>query len=238
MKQKRLIFFLFIVSMLVFTHPGAARADNSPPADTTVVRACVIGGMTMTGLWQEISKRFTARTGIRVDTVITGPRPRISVPFRQGMADGAAALRKIMETRSNYLDGYGTGKREVGQKLWKKLHTKPVGSWVLKDESARNKQMLVFASEKNAYMIFGRMPVLFGKVDTGNLKIMVEGDPAMRRPYVMVEANPALFPHANHTGARALSDFILSKEIQTFMKKFGVNESGRPWFYPAWPYNT
>ena len=43
MKQKRLIFFLFIVSVFVFTHPGAARADSPPPADTTIAPA-VIGG--------------------------------------------------------------------------------------------------------------------------------------------------------------------------------------------------
>lgn len=285
MKTKFFRTLILLAALLITTGNIPARAGDVKNIDTTRIKACVIGGMTMTGLWQEISKRFTAKTGINVDVIITGPRPKISVPFRKGdadflvmhsgdittdlalegygvnmqacaqnelvilgppedpagimgMTDGAAAFRKIMDTRSNYLDGYGIGKREVCQKLWKKLHTKPIGRWVIKDESIKNKQMLVFASKNKAYMVFGRMPVLYGKVDTGGLKIMVEGDPAMRRPYVMMQANPKYFPHTNHNGAKALSDFILSEEIQTLMKEFGKKESGRPWFYPVWPHNA
>lgn len=274
-----------LVLVILMGCAGPVAAKTAGPADAKTVRACVIGGMTITGLWDEITKRFQARTGYRVEVVSTGPRPKISVPFRQGKADflvmhsgdittdlvmdgygthmracarndlvilgpksdpagirgmknGAEAFQKIYDTKSNFLDGWGVGKREVSQKIWKKIHIKPIGNWVLQDESARNKDMLKYAAARNAYMIFGRMPVLFEKVDAGSLEIMVEGDPDMRRPYVMVEANPDYFPTANHKGARALADFILSQEIQTFMRDFGRAESGMPWFYPVWPYDS
>ncbi len=272
---------IFCLSLLV----SLALAQSTATQDAKIVRACVIGGMTMTGLWQEITKRFEARTDYKVKVVCTGPRPRISVPFRQGkadllvmhsgdittdlvihgygtrmqacaqnelvilgpssdpagirgMKDGAQAFKKIMETQSNYLDGWGIGKREVCQKLWKKIHVKPLGDWVIQDESPRNKDMLMYASDHKAYMVFGRMPVHHGKVKTGDLEIMVEGDPAMRRPYVVMEANPKRFPNANHKGARALVDFMMSKEIQTFMAGFGKDTSGLPWFYPVWPHDN
>ena len=58
----------------------------------------------------------------------------------------------------------------------------------------------------------------------------------MRRPYIVMEANPARSPGANYRGARALSDFPLSTEIQTFMKGFRAEEfGGIPLFYPVWP---
>jgi tungstate transport system substrate-binding protein len=80
------------------------------------------------------------------------------------------------------------------------------------------------------------MPYLFGKVEFGKLEIMVEGDPDMRRPYIVMEANPARFPKVNHEGAKMLSDFLLSTEIQTFLKTFGAKEyGGIPLFYPVWP---
>ena len=36
------------------------------------VRCAVIGGMTMTGMWQEVSKMFEAETGYHVVVVVTG----------------------------------------------------------------------------------------------------------------------------------------------------------------------
>ncbi len=288
MKAKLLPCFLFCIFFLVscgLKPVTMTQSLTAPSKNNDTVRARVIGGMTMTGLWAEISKRFEAKTGYKVVVVSTGPRPDISEPFRRGkadllvmhsgditsdlvadgyginmrpcakndlvilgppsdpagimgMKDGAQALRKIYDTKSTFLDGLGVGPRELCNTLWKKIHVKPVGDWVIKDSSDKNKDMLIYASEKNAYLVFGRMPVLFEKVEKGNLKIMVEGDPAMRRPYIVMEANPKIFPDSNDKGARALSDFMLSKEIQDFMNDFGRAESGLPWFYPVWPYNT
>lgn len=262
-------------------HHAAVNSD----AGGKTVRACVIGGMTMTGLWDEISRRFAEKTGYTVTVVSTGPRPEISDPFKKGQADilvmhsgdittnlvaegyginmrpcarndliilgppsdpagikgmkdGVKAFKKIYDSRSTFLDGLGVGPREMSHSLWQKNRVKPVGDWVIKDSSDKNKDMLIYASERKAYIVFGRMPVLFEKVEKGDLEIMVEGDPVMRRPYIVMEANPAIFPDANHEGARALSNFILSKEIQSFMNSFGREESGLPWFYPVWPYDA
>jgi tungstate transport system substrate-binding protein len=251
--------------------------------DNKIVRALVIGGMTMTGLWQEISKRFEKKTGYKVVLVDTGPRPTLDKAFREGKADlltmhsgdittdlvvdgygtnmrpwarndlvilgpledqahikglkdGAEAFRRIAAAKAPLLDALDAGGREMAHKLWKKAHIKPSGSWIIRDDSPKAAEIPAFASERGAYVVFGRMPFLFEKVDFGKLQIMVEGDPDMRRPYIVMVANPARFPQANHKGARLLSDFLLSEETQTFMKDFRAKEfGGMPLFYPVWP---
>lgn len=252
-------------------------------ADGRVIRVLVIGGMTMTGLWQEISQRFEKKSGCKVMLIDTGPRPRLDRAFREGKADlltmhsgdittdlvvdgyginmrpwarndlvilgppedpagirglkdGAEAFRRIAAAKAPFLDALDAGGREMSHKLWKKAHIKPQGSWVLRDDSKSAEDIPAFADKHKAYVVFGRMPFLFEKIAFGKLQIMVEGDPDMRRPYIVMEANPDRFPKANHKGARALADFLLSREIQTFMKGFKAKEyGGLPLFYPVWP---
>ena len=61
-----------------------------------------------------------------------------------------------------------------------------------------------------------------------------KGDPTMRRPFIVMETNPKKFPQANYTGAKALSDFLLSAEVQNFLLQFGTESNGPgPLFYPV-----
>ena len=245
-----------------------------------IVRAAVIGGMTMTGLWQRISAMFEARSGYRVKVVASGPRPVLARAFRQGMADlltmhsgdittnlvadgygtnlrpwtmnelvilgpasdpagirgmrdGAEALWHIARKRAFFVDFLGIGSREVCHKLWRDAGVSPRGEWILKDESGGHVGVVEFARRRNAYVVVGRMPVLYGKFPMGGMEIMVEGDPAMRRPYVVMEADPGRFPGANAAGARALSDFLLGDEVQAFLAGFGAEHRGLPLFYPV-----
>jgi tungstate transport system substrate-binding protein len=262
---------------------GTQRQEKEVKVANRVVRVLVIGGMTMTGLWQEIAGRFEKKTGYKAVLVDTGPRPGLDKAFRAGKADlltmhsgdittdlvvdgygrhmrpwarndlvilgppedparinglrdGAEAFRRIAKAKAPYLDALDIGGREMAHKLWKKAYIKPSGSWVLRDDSLSAEDIPAFASAHHAYVVFGRMPFLFEKVKFGDLRIMVEGDPDMRRPYIVMEANPDRLPGINVEGARTLSDFLLSEEIQTFMKGFRATEFGNmPLFYPVWP---
>ena len=266
--------------LAAFAACSSERAGDESGPKPTVVRCAVIGGMTMTGLWQEIAKRFEARHPCKVEVVVTGPRPVLAEPFRQGkadlltmhsgdvttdlvadgygtnlrpwtkndlvivgppsdpagikgMKDGAAALRRIAEREAPFVDFHGIGSRELTHNLWRKAGVEPQGKWVLKDESKSGLAILQFAKAHNAYVIVGRMPVLFGKMQVGDMEVMVEGDPAMRRPYVAMEADPRRFPQANHAGARALADFLLSVEVQKLLAEFGApDHGGIPLFHP------
>jgi tungstate transport system substrate-binding protein len=161
----------------------------------------------------------------RNDLVIVGP---LSDPAQiHGMKDGAAALRKIAQTKSPYLDFQGIGSREMAHNLWKTAGIPdPQGNWVLKDESPDKWSALKYAQQKGAYVITGRIPVKDGKLAADGMEIMVEGDRAMRRPFIVMEANPNRFPQTNAAGARALSDFLLLPETQNFLETYGAADYG------------
>jgi tungstate transport system substrate-binding protein len=167
------------------------------------------------------------------DLVIVGPAD--DPAGISGMRDGVAAVRKIAETQSNWLDFLSNGPRETAHTLFSRAGVPMIGPWVLKYEHTETKSILHYVASRNAYMIVGRMPVLFRKMDPDpGVKIMVEGDPGMRRPYMAMVANPDRFPSANFEGATKLSDFLLSDRIQNFLASYdgGIGD-GVPIFIPV-----
>jgi tungstate transport system substrate-binding protein len=271
-----------IVAGLVLLSFAATRCHASEAADTNrVVHCAVIGGMTMTGLWPEITRRFEAATGYRTELVITGPRPGLDQAMRagkvdlltmhsgdittdlvadgfgthmrpwtrnelcivgptndpagvRGMTNGAEALRKIAAAHARFVDFQGIGSRELVHTLWQRAGIEPRGDWILKDESATGVSILQFARSNQAYVVVGRIPAQMGKMYAGGMEILVKDDPLMRRPFIVMEANPKRFPQANYAGARALSDFLLSAEVQRFLVQFGTQTNGvGPLFFPV-----
>jgi tungstate transport system substrate-binding protein len=278
----RVLFGIFL--MLLSSGSVAVAAQQETVNTDQEVRVCVIGGMTMTGLWDEIAARFEEQTGYRVTLVSTGQRSSISETFRsgevdflvmhsgdittdlvadgyginmrpcarndlvivgpaddpaaiRGLGDGAEALRRIAEKQANFIDFNSNGPRELGHTLWSRAGIRPVGSWFVQDEAKSSHDILLYAAEYHAYVIFGRMPFTWGKVATHGLEILVDSDPTMRRPYVLMTANPERLQGVNLQGAEALADFILSQQIQAFMATYGCEKNGGfPFFYPVWPY--
>ena len=171
------------------------------------------------------------RPWTRNEQVLMGP-PADPAGVR-GMHEGAAALRKIAATRSPFIDAQGGGKRLVSERLWEKAGIRPIGEWVLKDESKTPTELLAFAESKGAYTICGRIPVLSGKIPKGSMEIMVEGDPEMQRPFVVMEADPRRFPQANVVGAGKLADYLVGEDAQRFLGEFAAEQpAGVPLFYP------
>ncbi|MEO6846877.1 MAG: substrate-binding domain-containing protein [Chthoniobacterales bacterium] len=252
-----------------------------PKKDTRTIRVAVIGGMVMTGMWQQLAEQFEKDTGYKIVLVVTGSKEMICPPFRngeidlltmhssddatglvsegyavnirpwtwneqvivgpsddpagiRGMKDGSAALKKIAETQSHFVDAQGGGKRLVAEKLWAKAGIRPAGEWLIKDESDSPSDLLHYAESKHAYVICGRAPVLWKKIPkSGGMEILVQGDPNMQRPFVVIEANPKHFSHANIEGARALSDYLVGESGQAFLANFKADQSGiMPVFYP------
>lgn len=166
------------------------------------------------------------------DLVIVGPAQDPAGIF--GMKDGSEAVRKIAAVKANWLDFLSNGPRETAHTLFSNAGVPMMGPWVLKYENTDTKEILHYVASKNAYMILGRMPLLFKKIHPDpNVKIMVQGDPNMRRPYMVMVANPERFPSANIEGANKLSDFLLSNRIQNFLYTFdgGIGD-GIPIFIP------
>lgn len=272
--QKSILLCL-ILGILSGCDAPKPNSDTSPP-----IRVAIIGGMTMTGMWQQLQKEFEKESGLSVEVVITGPK-RILVPVFlegkvdlltmhssdaatslvadglgtglqpwtrnqhvivgppndpagiRGMSSGADALRRIAETQSPFVDARGSGKRFISEKLWKNAGVRPIGDWVIKDESSSPTQLVQFAKSKDAYLICGKIPVLSGKLPSEGMEILVEDDPEMRRPYVIVLANPEKFSGINEAGAQQLAAFLTSEKTKKFLRSFANEQSaGSPLFYP------
>jgi tungstate transport system substrate-binding protein len=172
------------------------------------------------------------RPWTRNELVIVGPT---NDPARiRGMTNGAAALRKIAAARARFVDFQGIGSREMSHTLWRLAEVEPKGDWVIKDDTVSKWNILQFCRISDAYVVVGYIPAMMGKMDSEGMEILVKGDPVMRRPYIVMEANPAKFPWANHVGARALSDFLLSGKTQRFLLEFGRQSAGNhPLFFPV-----
>jgi tungstate transport system substrate-binding protein len=269
---------LFLVSALtVFATsmtPSLFAEEHRP------IRVAVIGGMTITGMWQELASKFEADTGWKTQLVVTGPKDVLSASFKRGeidlltmhtadkttdlvadgyainmrpwarnehtivgppsdpagirgMKDGAAALKKIAEAHAPFVDFYGPGSRELTHKLWQRAGIKPAGDWLLKDESDIPENIVTFAEKKQAYVVVGHIPITYGKMALGKMEVLVQGDPEMRRTYVVIEADPKKFPDTNSAGARALADWLTGVPGQKFLLDYGhKSPGGIPLFHP------
>src|ERR1700723_914311 len=216
---------------------ASCRRQDEAAADSHVVRCAVIGGMTMTGLWQQIAKMFEADTGYQVDVVDTGPGPVLDAAMRAGKVDlltmhsgdittdlvadgyginmrpwtrnelcvggppddpahirgltnGAAALRKIAAAKAHFVDFEGIGSRELVHTLWRLAGAEPKGDWVIRDDTVSKFNILQFARTNDAYVVVGYIPAQSGLMPATGMEILVQGDPIMRRPFIVMETNP------------------------------------------------
>jgi len=272
----RIVLLLSLIILSGCDRRGTTKSDSKPP-----IRVAVIGGMTMTGMWQELAVKFEADTGWKTQLVATGPKAVLAEPFKRGevdlltmhssdettdlvangygtnlrpwarnehtivgpasdpagirgMKDGAEALKKIAAAHAPFVDFYGPGSRELTHKLWQRAGLKPEGDWVLKDESPTPQEIVAFAEKKNAYVVVGRIPVTSGKIPAAKMEVLVSGDPEMRRPYVVIEANAKKFPKVNAEGARVLADWLTGEKGQAFIVDYArKSPGGIPLYHPA-----
>src|SRR5262249_40592627 len=120
------------------------------------------------------------------DFVIIGPA---SDPAKiKGGKDAVVALRKIISSHSKLLLHSSSGVNElIGDLLAAgELEVDPPTTISLPGD--KHRQMLKRAAIEQAYTLVGRIPFLSGKLDTGELQIMVQGDERLRRPYLVVVA--------------------------------------------------
>lgn len=88
----------------------------------------------------------------------------------------------------------------------------------------RQRMMLKKAAEEQAYTLVGRIPFLSGKLETGGLEIMVQGDERLRRPFLVVTAakrGGEAGDTARLTAARRFTAFLREKDTQAFITEFG-----------------
>jgi tungstate transport system substrate-binding protein len=167
----------------------------------------------------------------RSDMVLAGPE---ADPAKvRGEKDSVTALRRIIESKSKVLLHASLGTNEVLHDLLAagELSLDPEHTISLAED--RHRAMLKRAAAEGAYTLVGRIPFLNGKVEDGGLKIMVQGDPRLRRPYLVVVAHRQR-DDARLAAARELADFLRSAETQKWLADFGRGKyDDQPLFFPV-----
>jgi tungstate transport system substrate-binding protein len=164
------------------------------------------------------------------DFIIVGP-PSDPAGIK-GMKSAAEAFKQIAAKGAIFMsrgDNSGTNAKE--KDIWKASGINPEGQKWYQQTGLGMGQTLNVAAEKKTYTLADRGTYLSLKKNLG-MDILVEGDKVLLNIYHVIEVNPAKWPKVNVEGAKAFADFIVSKEVQDIIGKFGVEKYGSPLFFP------
>ncbi|MFC1786794.1 substrate-binding domain-containing protein [Halobacteriota archaeon] len=130
-------------------------------------------------------------------------------------------------------DNSGTHAKE--KKVWASAgldyeEVRNSGTWYVEAGSGMG-STLVMANEKSAYTLADIGTFLAFKGDVELVPIVEEGD-ILLNVYGVIAINPEKHPYTNITMANNFINFLTSEEAQQIIAEYGVEEHGRPLFYP------
>ncbi len=147
-------------------------------------------------------------------------------------ADAAEAMRRIVAADAPLIGFRDPGSFGIVHGLFRSLGLRPGPRQQLYDDAESPQQVLRSAADKHGYAVVGHIPVAFGKMPSKGMAVLLKGDPAMRRVYVVVEPGPH---HPANTRqrelARQLADYLVSPAGQADLVA-ADKEAGGPWVFP------
>ena len=161
------------------------------------------------------------------DFVILGPAA--DPADIKGLKDAPVALRTIAEKQASFCsrgDDSGTHKKE--RALWQAASVSPEGAWYVETGQGMGATLTV-ADEKLAYVLADRGTYLayHSKIQ---LQVLCEGDKRLFNPYGIIAVNPKRHPHAKHTLAMKLIEYVTSLHGQKIIADF--KKAGEQLFHP------
>jgi tungstate transport system substrate-binding protein len=150
-----------------------------------------------------------------------------------GASDVVAALARIGGARSLFIsrsDNSGTHRRETS--LWQAAGIDPrawSGRWY-RETGAGMGATLNVASALDAYCLTDRATWI-AYANKRDLKILLQGGPALINPYGVILVNPQRHPHVKAAEGQAFIDWLLSDLGQDAIASFRIG--AEQLFYPA-----
>ena len=170
----------------------------------------------------------------RNDFVLVGPAD--DPAGVRGMSSAGAALQKIIESKNKLLVHASQGAMEVLSEVMAAEGLAFDVDHTIVRLDDRQRQMLLIAEQERAYTVVGRIPFINGKIPKGDLAVMVQGDPLLRRPYLVAVAAPGVMSAAEHAAARRLASFLREPATQAFIADYGRGTfDADPLFFPVTP---
>jgi tungstate transport system substrate-binding protein len=151
------------------------------------------------------------------------------------------AFKKIMEEGENNPEvkfisrGDDSGTHAKEKNVWKSAgfeyeNVRYNGDWYIETGTGMG-ATLVMANEKSAYTLTDTGTFLAFKGDIDLVSIVESGN-ILLNVYGAMAVNPEEHPYANIDMADNFINFLMSDETQQIIGNFGVEEYGRPLFYP------
>lgn len=144
----------------------------------------------------------------------------------------AEAMKQLFDKGAVFVsrgDDSGTHKKEKA--LWQEANLDPKGQKWYQESGTGMGATLNIASEKQGYTMTDRATYLAQR-DKLKLAILLEGDKSLLNIYHVMNVNPEKFEKVNAEGGKAFVDFMVAKETQEIISKFGVDKYGQPLFFP------
>jgi len=165
------------------------------------------------------------------DFVIVGPKDD---PAKLHDAKSVVeAFETLVATKASFIsrgDDSGTNKKELH--IWAKTNAKPKpkGKWYIESGDGMGATLRV-ASERQAYTLTDRGTFLSQSKNL-DLAIAYQRDPLLKNDYAVMVVNPEKHKRIKAKAAKKFAQFLLNKETQKVIKKFGVQKFGEPLFFP------
>jgi tungstate transport system substrate-binding protein len=177
----------------------------------------------------EEGKMLNRRLVMYNDFIIVGPEDD---PAKvKGQPSAVVALRRIAAAQARFVSrGDKSGTHLLEQGLWKQGGLEPTGAWYIESGQGMG-ATLGIANDRQAYTISDRGTWLAFQKRV-SLRIMVEKDRPLLNVYSVMEVNPANGPRVNAGGGKAFAEFMLSPEVQSLIRTFGVDKYGQALFVP------
>lgn len=167
----------------------------------------------------------------RNDFVLVGPSA--DPAGVRGQRDAVAALRAIIAAGAPVLVPASLGADGVLHDLLEVAQLRLPEASMVTYGGADPRGMLARAAERGAYTLVGRIPFRNGKLGRHGLEIMVQGDPRLRRPY-LVEVAHGPAGDARLAAARQLAAYLRAPATQEWISVFGKGRfDERPLFFPV-----
>ncbi len=138
----------------------------------------------------------------------------------KGMKSAAEAFQKIASAKAPFFsrgDNSGTHTKEL--ELWKAANITPEGEWY-KSVGKGMGATIAMATAQQGYTLADRGTYLAVKSNT-DLRILVEGDPALFNPYHVMAVNPERYPDAKYELATLYIAFLTSPQGQRIILSYG-----------------
>ncbi len=165
------------------------------------------------------------------DFVIVGPKAPIAKND-----DVKKTFTEIQNQKLTFVsrgDNSGTNTKELN--IWKQLNLDPKKNPNYVQSGQGMGATLSMADEKKAYTLTDRGTWLKISTDANvkmELVVVCEGSKSLFNQYGIIAVNPAKYPNTNIKAANAFIDWIVSKNVQELIGKFGVDKYGQPLFVP------